>query len=334
MRTSSDANGGPRIRFGVLLLAIGLRQSSPGARGITAELRRRRLMPVALLAVLAGVLAACSQGGAGGAGTETDASAVGVSAVAGSAAPESSRSASTGPSAGLSMVVIGDSIPFNSPQDCPGCTGFVDRYAAAAQKATHRRVTVRNLSQHNGLTLPGLLEELDSFRAQLSAADIIVIGIAHNSNELASDTPCGAPITSDQLPDWRQMTPACSRASAEKYRPKYDQLFSTVAAWRSGAPTILRTINRYDDFRGAPTITLTADQQATVTAFLKTWDDMVCASAINAKFLCADIYRAFNGPAGDNPSGDLLGSDYTHPSDKGNELIAKTLIDEGFSPLA
>ena len=30
----------------------------------------------------------------------------------------------------------GDSIPYNSPDDCPGCTGFVDQYAKAVQKAT------------------------------------------------------------------------------------------------------------------------------------------------------------------------------------------------------
>jgi lysophospholipase L1-like esterase len=55
---------------------------------------------------------------------------------------------------------------------------------------------------------------------------------------------------------------------------------------------------------------------------------------MHANFTCVDIYRAFNGPAGDKPSGDLLSNDYTHPSDKGNELIAKTLTNTGFAPLA
>ncbi len=60
----------------------------------------------------------------------------------------------------LHLVAIGDSIPYNSPQDCPGCTGFADRYANAAEKATRQPVAVDNLSQHNNLTLPGLLREL------------------------------------------------------------------------------------------------------------------------------------------------------------------------------
>ena len=65
----------------------------------------------------------------------------------------------TGP-APWSLVAVGDSLPYNSSEDCPGCTGFVDRYAAAITKATGHPVKVQNLSQHNGLQTDGLLEEL------------------------------------------------------------------------------------------------------------------------------------------------------------------------------
>ena len=234
----------------------------------------------------------------------------------------------------LHLVAIGDSIPFNDAGDCPACTGFVVRYAAAVGQATGRPVETQNLSQHNGLTLPMLMDELESFTPQLSAADVIVIGIAHNSNELASDKPCGASRDAQDNPNWAVMTSACARASAAKYRPMYDELFTKVAALRAGKPTILRTINRYDDVIGAPSLTLNAVKQAKVRTFLKTWDEMLCASATKASFACADIYAAFNGPDGRKPSGDLLGGDYTHPSDKGNELIAQTLVAEGFAPFA
>jgi lysophospholipase L1-like esterase len=43
-------------------------------------------------------------------------------------------------------------------------------------------------------------------------------------------------------------------------------------------------------------------------------------------FNCVDIYHAFNGPHGTKAAGDLLAADYTHPSDKGNALIAKLLV--------
>jgi lysophospholipase L1-like esterase len=257
-----------------------------------------------------------------------------------SSAPTVSSSAgpaaqtSTSSDGAMSMVVIGDSIPFNSPDDCPGCTGFVDRYATAVSTATGRKVAVRNRSQHNGLTLPMLLDELDSFRSDLSGADVIVVAIAHNSNELNSDTPCGAPLGADNQPDWAKLTTACATTSAESYRERFEQLYTRIAGWRAGKPTVLRTINRYDDWRGAPGITLSAQQLATVTTFITTWNTMLCSAAAKASFVCVDVSRAFNGPDGTTPSGQLLGKDYTHPSEKGNALIAETLQSVGFAPLA
>src|SRR5262245_24794766 len=88
-----------------------------------------------------------------------------------SSGSDSSASGAGSSESGLSLVVIGDSIPYNSPDDCPGCTGFVDRYADALAKATGKKVTTSNLSQHNGLTLPMLMNELKSFEDELSNAD-------------------------------------------------------------------------------------------------------------------------------------------------------------------
>lgn len=250
-------------------------------------------------------------------------------------APGSGSSARTPTTAAhLSLVAIGDSIPNGSPSDCPGCTGFVARYAKAVQDATGKVVDVHNLSQHNGLDLPGLLAELDGFKQQLTHADVIIVGIAHNSNELASDTPCGGTRDNKELPDWSKMTRACSAASVVKYRPLYGQLFTTIAGWRHSKPTILRTINRYNDVLGAPTLDLSPGQNAVVKKFLDDWNPMLCSAAAKAGFGCADLYRAFNGPSGQRPSGDLLGADYTHPSDKGNALIGQVLTTQGFTPLA
>ena len=49
------------------------------------------------------------------------------------------------PAPGLSLGVIGDSIPYNSPEDCPGCRSFADRYAQSIEAATDRPVSVKNL---------------------------------------------------------------------------------------------------------------------------------------------------------------------------------------------
>ncbi|MDX6593033.1 MAG: hypothetical protein QOJ13_2229 [Gaiellales bacterium] len=233
----------------------------------------------------------------------------------------------------LRLVAIGDSIPYNSSNDCPGCTGFVDRYAKAVEQATGQSVEVENLSQHNSLTLPLLLDEIESFHDDLAAADVIVVGIAHNSMELNTDRPCGAPRAGD-LPPWAATDEACAVRSAEEARTLYDRLYSRIAAWREGKPTILRTIDRYNDWIGWADGHLTSSQERLTAVFIGEWNAVLCESAEANGFGCADISKAFNGPDGVKPSGDLLAADYTHPSEKGNALIARTLAELGFAPLA
>lgn len=203
----------------------------------------------------------------------------------------------------------------------------------AVATVTGTEIHTTNLSQHTGLTLPQLLDELATFDGSLSTADVIVVGIAHNSAELNADEPCGKPVVNN-LPDWTAIDQQCATASAEKYRPQFNELFSHIAALRQGKPTILRTINRYNDFVGGPGITLTPDDANKTKLILDTWNSMLCETAGQNGFVCADIYTAFNGADGLQPSGDLLGRDYTHPSQAGNDLIAKVLKDAGFSPLA
>jgi lysophospholipase L1-like esterase len=248
---------------------------------------------------------------------------------------DSDSDSKTAEANGLSLVAIGDSIPYNSSNDCPGCTGFVDRYAEALADATGKEVTTSNLSQHNSLTLEMLMDELQSFKDELSDADAIIVGIAHNSNMLNTDAPCGIWFDkqTNTFDDWHMITPKCSKAWAEKYRPQYDELFATIASWRDGRPTVLRTIDKYSDWLGWEDAHLTPDQEKRTVFVHDDWNKMICESADAHGFECADIYHDFNGKDGTKPSGDLLAQDYTHPSDSGNESIARVLIDQGFEPL-
>jgi hypothetical protein len=255
--------------------------------------------------------------------------------------PDSARSTSSAIASGpsepaLSLVVIGDSIPYNSSEDCPGCTGFVDRYARALERATGLKVEVSNLSEHTGLTLPGLMDELESFEEDVAGADAIIVGIAHNSFELNNDEQCGATFdeATSTLKGWSKVTPRCAASSTAKYGPQYDHLFATVASWREGRPTLLRTINKYNDWNGWEAAHLTPDQVRRTVFMHDAWNRMLCRSAEEHGFACADIYHAFNGPDGTKPSGDLLAADYTHPSDPGNARITRVLVAQGFHPLA
>jgi lysophospholipase L1-like esterase len=243
----------------------------------------------------------------------------------------------TGP-APWSLVVVGDSIAFNSPHDCPSCTGFVDRYADAITKSTGHPVEVQNLSEHNGLQIDRLLTELKANTARrdaLANADIIIVNIAHNDVAWGrDDDPCDGP-TPDQ-PDWSKFNSTCAAAAAEIFRPKFESVYAQIVALRAGKPTIFRTINRYNDWAG----TINDDgshvpPEATnaTRAVLDAWSSMVCKAAQSNGFTCADIYHAFNGPDGLTPSGYLLAKDNTHPSNKGHEVIARALIDLGYAPL-
>src|SRR3954451_16655809 len=252
----------------------------------------------------------------------------------------SNPSASAGPSESsdptLSLVVVGDSVPYNSDDDCPGCTGFVDLYAEALAKGTGKEVITSNLSQHHSLTLPMLLDELESsFKVPLSNADAIIVGVANNSFELNREGFCGTTVdeTTGALKGWSNVNARCAAASAAEYRPQYEELFATIAAWRGGQPTILRTINKYNDSIVWEPSHLTPDQEQRTVSMNDACNKMLCKSAERHGFACADIYHAFNGPDGSTPSGDLLAADYAHPSDEGNARIAQVLVAQGFDPL-
>ncbi len=249
--------------------------------------------------------------------------------------PTTASSAPASVSSPLSLVVIGDSIPYNSQQDCPSCRGFVTQYADALAKATGREVTLKNRSTHTGATVPDLLADLPGLQAELTTADAIIVGIAHNSFPLNEETPCGSPVDrlSGVIKDWSKVDQACATASVKTYRPMYDELFATVAGWRTGKPTILRTINRYNDWVGSEQLTLTPEQAVKTVVLQDAWNTMLCESAEASGFTCIDVYHAFNGADGSKPSADLLAADYTHPSQRGNDEIARLLAAKGFAPL-
>ena len=238
-----------------------------------------------------------------------------------------------------SLVVVGDSIPYNSPMACSGCTAFVDRYADALIKATDHPVNVRNLSQLGGIQIDGLLEKLmtDAFRRdELANADIIIVSIGFNDAPWnRDDDPCDGP--NGNKPDWSKYNETCATAAVEIFRPKLESIYAQIVALREGKPTIFRTINRYNDWIGWTSENGETNPPEATNAtrvVVDAWSSMICEAAQKNGFTCADIYHAFNGSDGLTPSGDLLAKDYTHPSDKGNEVIARILTDLGFAPLA
>src|SRR6185295_20069752 len=112
-------------------------------------------------------------------------------------------------------------------------------------------------------------------------------------------------------------TDTCIATELARFGPVYAAAYAKVAALRAGKPTILRTINRYNDWNGWPGHD-TADGVAASAAVIAAWNKMICWAAERNGFACADISTAFNGEDGTQPSGNLLAGDYIHPSNLGN----------------
>jgi hypothetical protein len=79
---------------------------------------------------------------------------------------------------------------------------------------------------------------------------------------------------------------------------------------------------------------LTHAQDLKTKRMLDAWDTMLCTTVTANGFGCADIYHAFNGPAGTKAADGLLGPDYTHPSQRGNNTVESVLAALGYAPLA
>lgn len=113
----------------------------------------------------------------------------------------------------------------------------------------------------------------------------------------------------------------------------FESIFAQIVALRAGKPTIFRAINRYNDWIGVPGGVDTPEGTNATRAVVDAWSSMICKAAQANGFTCADIYHAFNGSDGLKPAPDLLANDTIHPSDKGNEVIARVLEDLGYAPL-
>ena len=94
------------------------------------------------------------------------------------------------------LVAIGDSIPFNLEEDCPGCTGFVDSYAGALEAELGEPVAVVNRSRHDGARTIDIVEQLHSdelLLTQLATADVIIVSAGFNDQPPFGNAHDGCP---------------------------------------------------------------------------------------------------------------------------------------------
>jgi len=145
-------------------------------------------------------------------------------ALAACAGPTSPSAETPTPSASAevrSVVVIGDSIPYNSSDYCPGCTSFPDSMATALSDAEGVRYEAINRSRYDGAQTADILEQVESgeLDEELSKAAIIVVSSGFNDQPpyWEAGEPCSSgPVDSD---DDARAGPRCSGARRRRSPP-------------------------------------------------------------------------------------------------------------------
>ena len=153
----------------------------------------------------------------------------------------------------LVLAAYGDSITANPGEVCPDCTPWVDRYAEALTAATGTPVDVRNHGRPS-LRVEALLQDLTSGSGaqDAAAADAIVVGVGTSDAPWnITDDACDGPATAVDLVPWEKYTEEYIAAEVARFRPTFDAEFKRIVELRAGEPTILRAINRYNDWIGS-----------------------------------------------------------------------------------
>jgi lysophospholipase L1-like esterase len=249
-----------------------------------------------------------------------------------------SASAQT-PEPALSLVVIGDSIPYGD--FCTDCEhAFVDEYALHLEETLRRPVDVTNRSRNDGAQLNQIADQVETerlLREQLAAADLVIISAGINDGPpWLPGQPCGSDVdisstraVVDQLLSY---TEACLDDAVDVREEDFRRLFAAVDELVPAESPVL-VVNAYNwwtgwtDLAAETTVAERSQIDDVIAYFLDRWNAQECAVAHESGFVCVDLYHAFNGPDGKSPAGDLLEHDYSHPSRKGNALIANLLME-------
>lgn len=261
---------------------------------------------------------------------------------------DASRAASAEPSVAasaedqLSIVAIGDSLPYNLPADCPGCVGFVDSYGAALEERLGGPVDVLNRSRHDGAQTNDIATELSSpglLLDELRGADVIIVSFGFNDLPPFADAYPGCPTPptdQDPVETWARAladtSHACVDAAVTVVRAQAREVFARL---REIAPNAsIGALTAYDAWTGWPALDEldkdTVDRLlASIRYGVEAWNTALCEEADAASVTCVDVHDAFNGADGTLASGDLLAADYTHPSQAGNDRIRDVLLESG-----
>ena len=268
----------------------------------------------------------------------------GSDAAPASTAPQATETTTAG-TGGMNLVVIGDSL-IDPAGVCNGCTGFAEQYASHLEDTLGEPVAVHRVTAMGVPDAQSTVASNDTAREQIAAADVVVeVGFNNAMPDPETGIGCGGSLgaqSADEIIGWiRSTEPECLAAGVATYGALYDQIFAGVKELRSDLPTVYiatTTIDGNIDETLPDSLLGLLDPtdrpfalQWTLDAYER-WNAMLSQRATAAGFEVVDLYRAFNGPDGTKPSGDLA-VDSAHPSQNGNDLIAAKLAEVGVSAL-
>ena len=248
--------------------------------------------------------------------------------------PVSTAPTTTAQTRPLSLVAIGDSIAIPM---CGGCESFADLWGERVGRDLRRRVTVVTDSRGESEAADTLKQVTTdaATRAHLEAADLIVVQVGFNDTPWnRKDDPCRAAPRYPVI-KWRKITRPCIDRVARQYERTLDAILTEVGRLRAGKPTAVRVTTLYNAVIGND-VDPSWDSPAAVAPSKVAnarFAQLQCRLAAEHHAACIAVHRAFNGGDGSEPAGRLLAADYTHPSARGHELIARLLTQGGTDPV-
>ncbi len=262
--------------------------------------------------------------------------AVGVGAVLAGCTSGNGTAQAPSPSA-TPIVLIGDSIPYNSPDDCPGCDGFADAYAAALTEARGESYIADNHSRHDGAKTTDILEQVESggLDEALGQAAIVIVSAGFNDQApFGPGAPCyDSGIDLDSIDGAAQaLAGTTSKCFATQNAATGADLHDLLQGVRSRAPeAVVLALTSYNSWTGWADLDAAGPRTAAlvtskVAEGLASWRTIVCDEVAAIDGECVDLLGSFNGAEGTDPAGDLLAADYTHPSQAGNDRILEELL--------
>lgn len=218
---------------------------------------------------------------------------------------------------------MGDSLAFGAL----AIEGYVLRYHGYIESDTNQNVTLTNLAQngwHSGDLLNALQNDAN-FRSAVSSAQVVTWDIGgddllHAVGEFKNGT-CGGADNQD-----------CLRSAVASFIPNWDAIVAQILSLRDPKQTIIRTMDVYNPFIAQEMATGTF---SVVKPYLDQVDAHIAASAAANGIPMAAVYRAFNGPNGDEDpvAKGYIALDGIHPNDVGHKVMADLLRSLRYAPL-